>query len=252
MLRDLVQVYPELIAVLVLLAGVVVGKVAELAVRRGMDVTDRLAGRYGTREQALVSPVFRHAFALTVFATVLVFAVVFAVRLLDIEHLTNWLESVLAYVPRFLLGLFIIGIGNLLGALLRTVSAGVLAKGDVNALLPRLIHFTVVTVAIITGLQQVGIDISFIIQLALIALASLLGGLSIAFALGARQYVANLMAQSELQRYVVGDRLRIDGDEGVVVEITRTTVVLATDEGQVAIPAARLASGPVTRLKGDD
>lgn len=239
-------------AVLVLLAGVVLGKVAEVTVRRIMDLTERLAGRYGKSEQAVVSPVFRHAFPLAVFATVLVFAVVFAVRLLDIEHLTNWLESVLVYVPRFLLGLFIIGIGNLVGALLRTISAGVLARGDANALLPRLVHFTVLTVAIITGLQQVGIDISFIIQLALIALASLLGGLSIAFALGARQYVANLMAQNELHRYVVGDRLRIDEHEGVVVEITRTTIVLGTGEGQLAVPAARLASGPVLRLKGDD
>lgn len=252
MLRDLLQSYPELMAILVLLAGVVVGKVAEITVRRMMDLTERLAGRYGKSDQALVSPVFRHAFALTVFATVLVFAVVFAVRLLDIQHLTNWLESVLAYVPRFLLGLFIIGIGNLVGALMRTLSAGMLARGDRNALLPRLVHIAIVAVAIITGLEQVGIAISFIIQLALIALASLLGGLSIAFALGARQYVANLMAQSELHRYVLGDRLRIDEYEGVVVEITRTNLVLSIPEGQLAIPAARLASGPVLRLKADD
>lgn len=252
MLRDLIQAYPELAAVLVLLVGVVLGKVAELLVRRVMDLAEQLAGRYGRSEQALVSPMFKQTFALLVFAMVMVFAVVVAVRMLDIEHLTTWLESVLDYVPRFALGLFIIGIGNVLGALLRTLSARVLARGDANALLPRMVHVGVVSVAIITGLQQLGIDISFITQMALIVLAALLGGLSIAFALGARQYVANLMAQGELGRYVAGDRLRIDDCEGVVVELTRTAVVLATSEGQVTIPAARLATGPVTRLKDHD
>ncbi|MFN2349328.1 MAG: hypothetical protein ABR558_07120, partial [Thioalkalivibrio sp.] len=85
----------------------------------------------------------------------------------------------------------------------------------------------------------------FITQLSLITLASLLGGLSIAFALGARQYVANLVAQPEMTRYASGDRLRIDDDEGVIVEIYRTGLTLETDQGLVSIPAARLASGRV-------
>ncbi|MEX0900096.1 MAG: hypothetical protein WD081_05335 [Gammaproteobacteria bacterium] len=248
MIRDLILEYPELAAVLVLLLGVVFGKLAEIAVRRTLDFAERLVGRYGTRDQHLVSPIFKQGFALIAFATVLVLAVVIAVRLLDIDHLTAWLESVLAYVPRFVIGLVIIGFGNVLGALLRTLTAGVLAHGDTNALLPRLVHISVVAIAVITGLQQIGLDISFIVQLSLILLAALLGGLSLAFALGARQYVANLLAQSELSRYTAGERLRIDGIEGVIVEIHRTGLTLADDEGQVSIPASRLASGPVVRL----
>jgi len=85
-------------------------------------------------------------------------------------------------------------------------------------------------------------------QLALIVLAALLGALSLAFALGARQHVANLMAQSELSRYATGDRLRIDGDEGIIVEIYRTGLTLTTDEGIVSIPASRLANGRVVQV----
>lgn len=248
MVRDLIQTYPELAAVLVLLLGVILGKLAEFSVRRLLDWADRLVGRYGHRDHQLLSPLFRQGSTLMVFIAVLVLAVIVAVRILDIDQLTAWLESIMAYAPRFLLGLFIIGIGNVVGALLRTLSAGILAGGDSQALLPRLVQLGVVAIAIVTGVQQMGIDISFVTQLSLIMLASLLGGLSIAFALGARQYVANLLAQGELGRYSAGDRLRIDGDEGVVVEIHRTGLTLATAAGQVAIPAARLASGPVTRL----
>lgn len=248
MIRELISTYPELAAVIVLVVGIFLAKLGEIVVRRLLGGADRLVGRYGSRQRQLVSPAFQQGFALLVFLTILVLAVIVAVRLLDIPQLTEWMESVLAYLPRFILGLFIIGIGNVLGALSRSLSAGILAQGDSNALLPRLVHAGVMAVAVITGLQQMGIDISFITQLSLILLASLLGGLSIAFALGARQYVANLMAQSEMARYAVGDRLRIDDDEGVITDIHRTGLTLETEAGFVSIPASRLANRQVLRV----
>ncbi len=245
---ELIDYHPEITAVLVLVLGFLLGKLAETAVRRALLLADRLVARYGTRRRALFSPAFQRACGLLAYGTVLVVSVVLAVRLLDIRQLSAWLDGALAYAPRFVVGLFIIGIGNVVGALLRNVAAGVMTHGNADALAPRLVHAAVLTVAVITGLEQLGIDVSFVTQLALILLASLLGGLSIAFALGARQYVANLMAQPELARYATGERLRIDGDEGVVVEIHRTGLILATEEGLVSIPAARLAGGRVVRL----
>lgn len=245
---ELIDYYPGLIAVLVLLLGFVAGRLAEAAVRRSLVLADRLAARYGTRQQALFSPAFQRACGLLAQGLVLVIAIVVAVRLLDIEQLSGWLDAALAYAPRLVVGLFIIGIGNVLGALLRNLAAGLMAGGDVDALVPRLVHASVVIVAVVTGLEQVGIDMSFVTQLSLILLAAVMGGLSIAFALGSRQYVANLMAQPELARYATGERLRIDEDEGVVVEIHRTGLILATEDGLVSVPAARLATGRVLRV----
>lgn len=251
MTSDLIESYPELTAVAVLLLGFLLGKLAEAAVRRVLLLTDHLAARYGTRPQALFSPLFQRVFGLFTYGTVLVIAVIIAVRLLDIEQLSRWLDAALAYAPRFVVGLFIIGIGNVVGALLRNLTASMTRDGDADAVGPRLVHVTIVVVAVVTGLQQMGIDISFITQLAMILLAALVGGLSLAFAFGARQYVANLMAQPELARYATGERLRIDDDDGVIVEIHRTGLTLATEEGLVAIPAARLAGGRVVRVSGE-
>lgn len=248
MLRDLIHAYPELAAVAVLVLGIVLGKLAAAMTRRVLALTDRVAARYGGRERHLVSTVMQQGVSLFVFAIVLALAIIVAVRLLDIEQLSGWLDAVLAYVPRFVLGLLIIVAGTVLGTLTRNLSASLMAQGDANALLPRLAQVGIVLIAVVTGLQQIGIDISFITQLSLIGLAALLGGLSIAFALGARQYVANLMAQSELARYSPGDRLRIDDDEGEIVEIYRTGLMLATDDGLVSIPAVRLSSGRVLCL----
>jgi hypothetical protein len=248
MFSDLIEAYPEFAAVLVLALGFLIGKLAQAAVHHLLALSDRLVARSGTRRHTLFSPLFHRAFGLLAYGTVLVVAVIIAVRLLGIAQLTAWLDAVLGYAPRFVVGLFIIGIGNVAGALLRNLTAGVMKDGNPDALGPRLVHAGVLSIAVITGLEQIGIDISFITRLALILLAALVGGLSIAFALGARQYVANLMAQPELSRYATGDRLRIDHDEGVVVELHRTGLTLATEEGLVAIPAARLAAGRVVRI----
>jgi len=65
-LRDLIQSYPEIAAVLVLVVGAGLGKLAQVLVRRVLSLSDRLVSRYGTRDRQLVSPVFQQGFSLLV------------------------------------------------------------------------------------------------------------------------------------------------------------------------------------------
>lgn len=248
MINDFIRDFPEIAAVAVLLLGFGIGKLAQNAVAQLLALTERLVARFGTRQESLFSPVFQKAFGLLAYGAVLVIAIVLAIRLLDISQLSRWLDQTLNYVPRLVIGLFIIGIGNVLGALARNLVASLNSRWSVDALIPRFVQGAVVIVAVITGLQQLGLDISFVTQLALIVLAAILGGLSLAFAIGANTYVANLLAHNELARYRAGEKLRIDEDEGTVVEIHQTGLVIATHEGLVAIPAARLATARVVKL----
>lgn len=242
------QAHPELIALVVLVAGGLAAGLAALGVRRLLAFADRLAARYGSREAALVSPGLARGLAIVAFAGVFAVALVLAVRLLAIEVLDTWLDGVLAYAPRLIAGVLIIALGLLVGKLLRNLVAGGAETDHPHPMLPRLVQAAVIVIAGVTGLQQFGIETSFVVWLALIGVGALLGGLSLAFGLGARDHVANLMAQSELARYMPGERLRIDDDEGVVVDIHATGLTLATAEGRVTIPAARLARGRVVQV----
>jgi small-conductance mechanosensitive channel len=98
-----------------------------------------------------------------------------------------------------------------------------------------------------TGLQHMGLDVSFIGQLLILVLGAGIGGLALAFALGARRHVANLVAHAMVARYRPGDRIRIGDIEGVVIEVHRVGVDLVTDEGVVTVPAALFADRPVLR-----
>ncbi|NNF16405.1 MAG: mechanosensitive ion channel, partial [Gammaproteobacteria bacterium] len=106
-------------------------------------------------------------------------------------------------------------------------------------------------VAIVMALQHVGIDITFVTRLLLILVAVVGGGLMLAFAIGARCHVANLLAHRELSRIAVGEYIRIDEVQGKVVEIHNTAVDIATAEGIATIPAARFAEVNVLRLSED-
>ena len=78
-----------------------------------------------------------------------------------------------------------------------------------------------------------------------ILLAFFFGGISLAFALGSRQLVENLLARRSLDRYRIGDLVRVNGSEGRIIEMLSTAVVIETAEGVVTIPARRFVDGDV-------
>lgn len=60
---------------------------------------------------------------------------------------------------------------------------------------------------------------------------------SLAFALGATDLARDLIGAQGLQQHCeLHQRVRIDDIEGEVVDLTATSVVLATSEGRVVVP----------------
>jgi hypothetical protein len=96
----------------------------------------------------------------------------------------------------------------------------------------------VVLTAIVIGIEQLGINVSFLTTTVIVVGGILLAGAALAFGLGARYFVANIIgAQTTRKLYSNGQLLRIGDIEGRLLEITPTTVVLDTDQGRAAIPA---------------
>jgi small-conductance mechanosensitive channel len=96
----------------------------------------------------------------------------------------------------------------------------------------------VILVTILIGIDQIGIDITLLESVLIIAIGALLFGAALAFGIGARTSVSNILASFYLQRiYKVGDRIRIGDQEGRITEITPLAVLLDCPEGQVCVPA---------------
>jgi small-conductance mechanosensitive channel len=70
--------------------------------------------------------------------------------------------------------------------------------------------------------------------------------------LGARSYVANLIGAHYLrQAFEVGQRVRVSGFEGRIVEVSATSLVLETQEGRVALPGRVYHDEPIVLLSGE-
>jgi small-conductance mechanosensitive channel len=88
------------------------------------------------------------------------------------------------------------------------------------------------------AVAELGIDITLLTAVLSVTLLALLGAFSLAFGLGARTAVSNIIGAHYVRQTVeVGQRIRINGIDGTVAAITTTAVVLRVADGTLVIPA---------------
>jgi hypothetical protein len=185
-----------------------------------------------------------------VFWAAMIIAVVIALRVAGAGDASVGVNNAVAsFVPNALIAVGIVVAGQLVGVIARSLAAELRDDLGEDSPGPRMLHAVIVGIALVLALQHVGINITFVLRLLLIIIAVVGGGLMLAFALGSQRHVANLLANRELGRLAVGDRIRVDDIEGTIVEILSTSVEVATNEGIVTIPSAKFAEVSVLRMR---
>jgi len=190
-----------------------------------------------------------------VFWVVLLFFVLAAAEVLDLELISGLLAGVTAYIPRLLAGLLILFIGLWLAEVTRAIisRAGTRIGIEQSDILGRLGQILVLLVVFSVAAGQVGIDTTLLVALVAILFGVMFGAVALAFSLGAKTMIANLLAaQSIAQIYSAGDNIRIGDFEGKVLRITRTSLVLETREGQTLVPARRFSEVESVKISGSD
>lgn len=235
------QVPGLLAAILLLLIGYLAARLlrsAAVQALRGVDaLVHRVYQRYGldTPARALASA---RVLGEIVFWVVMLFFLTAAIHTLGIQTFTQWMNRVVGYLPTLVVGALIILTGILLSNLARdlVVAATPIAPGS-RRLLGRAVQIAILVLAVVIGAGQIGINTTFLIVIASVLMATLLGGLALAMSLGARSYVANLIGTRYLREsYRVGQRIRIGEHEGVILDFAPTGVVLETAAGRTLLP----------------
>lgn len=251
MLEDLAA-RNELVAIAILVLGAIAARLASAGVGAVLGFVDRRAARWSTDDTALISPRLIRVSRAIVFWLILIFAVSYALRVIGVGEISTMLASLIGFIPQLLVAFTIVVAGHVLGLIASHLLVELAESLQADSVAPRLVYAVFVTVGAVMGLQHIAVDISFVTQLLLIFVAIVGGGLMLAFALGARQHVANLLARRELARLSVGDRVRVGTTEGEVIDIFETGLDVATDEGITTIPSSLLATSVVVRLSDED
>lgn len=241
-------VQPELLALGIIVAGVILARLTSMGAGFALHRLDAHAARVATTDASVLTPHLIRVVRGIVFWLVLTLSIAFALQVLGAGGLPTIFDIGMGFVPQLLVAVLIVVIGHLLGlvssSLLAGLNGGVLAASPV----PRLVHVMIVVVALVIGLQQIGIDISFVTRLILILVGVFGAGLAIAFGLGSRRHVANLMASGELNTFRVGERIRIGEIEGTIIEVHSTGVSVSTGEGVANVPSSLFAETAVVRM----
>lgn len=239
--------YPELKAFLV----IVVGWLCAILLRRAVAIAlvrfNRSSLSSGFRNGPVLTPQFTQMLQLLVFWGILLASIILGFSLLGHGKFATWMDGLWVFFSRLLVGFAILAVGHVLGLLVRSLITGLARKTDVTAL-ARFVYALIVGIALIMAIDHLGLDMSFLTQIVLVLITVFFAGLALAFAAGAKEQVANLVAQGDLLRYRQGDRIRVDGVEGTVVEVHRTGLVLSTSEGFAHIPASKFSGNTVIVL----
>ncbi len=190
-----------------------------------------------------------------VFWLVLLLALMTATELLGFPVITTWLGAVASYLPRVLVALLIVVVGAFGGALLKRTLIRSLPPNDVIA--PRSLahatYLTVVGLSVLVAVQQLNIEVGFVMVVVAIAFSGLLTAAAISFGLGSRLTVTNILAGHHVRElYEVGQTIQVGETQGRIIRITATNVILETGNGETAIPSSTFLEQPSTLLQRGD
>jgi hypothetical protein len=262
LLAQFVEFLPTLLgATVVLVVGWLVARMLRSAVRRLArwlnGFLDRRIGLDKARSLRFSEAALKLLGDAT-FWLMILFAVTLATRILGLVAFSAWLDRVVAYLPTLLAGGFIILAGLVISTLARDLTAAAVASARLAhaEVFARGVQAAILVMALVLGINQIGIDVTLLITLIAILAAAITGALALAFALGSRSFVSNLIGAHYLQQlYTPGQRAIIGEIEGEIIEVTPVGVVLATGRGRVTIPAKIFNEQPTTLLaevRGDE
>ena len=183
---------------------------------------------------------------------ILFFSLTAATEVLGLPIITTWLGGIVQYLPNILIAAIIIFLGAIGGVLLRDLIITTAASAGIiyGNILGKITQYAILFVAVLIAINQVGIDIAVLIDLISIVLAALLFGAALAFGLGARTSISNILAAYYLQqRYREGHTIKIREIEGQIIQLTPTAVIVQTSDGQASVPAKEFSENVSTLLK---
>lgn len=238
----LLDLVPKLIlGLIVLFLGYLLAKLIQALVSRFIGYLDKTINKNLSGRELQVSLGNSKRFIAKAFFWIIIFFfITLFTEILGLPVITSWLAGLGDYLPKVLAGLVIIFFGIIFSRLAsdliksRTFKSGIYS----NSLMAKLAKYSIMVITIIIAINQVGIDISFLTSLTYILLASLLLGAAVAFGMGAKVSVSNILGSYYIARtYSLGNLIRIGEHEGRIIKITSTAVYLESDAGQVIIPA---------------
>lgn len=234
---------PKLVfALVIILIGIAVARILQALVNRFVKNLDRLTSSKILKNRLAHIRIERSTELVGKFVYWIIIALFLtaATEVLGLPIITTWLSGLVNYLPNILIAAVIVFMGIIGGRLLRDFITNASASAGISYsdVLGRIAQYTILIITILIAVDQVGIDIEILSGLIDIVLAAILFGAALAFGLGARTSISNILASYYLQNlYKEGQMIKIGDFEGRIIQISATAVLMDTADGRVSVPA---------------
>ena len=254
-MERLAQHLPNILgAILLLLVGWLLAKALRILAIRFTRFIDKIVLNYSSKKgikRTRLPIISGKVIGEVIYWVVLLVFITTATHVLDLKIFTDWLSRVIAYLPTLLAGGLIILAGVLVSSIARDLVVAALphAEREQRVLFGRIVYAVILFTAVVIGVDQIGININFLIILLSIIIGTFMTGLAIAVGLGSKNVVHNMISAHHLKRqYRIGDQVKVWDYTGKILELTTTTIILDTADGIVTVPAKVYSENPIIKL----
>lgn len=238
-LRDqLMELLPQILISLVVLGiGYIAARLIKFLILRLVKYVSRLVNqRFGQINIDQSAPFVGLAF----FWLVMIATFILISNILKLAILTKGLEIILVYSPNVIAAILIVFVAIVFGKFIsKTIlSLGTQVGFKYGNTLGKIAQFLILLSATIIAIDQLGIEVTFLINMMNITMGAIFFAAAFAFGLGARTSVSNILAAFYIRKmYKEGDYIRIGDVEGRITKIDATVVKIDTESEQYSIPA---------------
>jgi small-conductance mechanosensitive channel len=254
--HGLIKLIPNVLsAVFVVVVGWLLARLMRSLVIRGIHALDKVLRKF-TSHQASRPPLAEERSvkaigALFYWAVILLFLTA-ATQVLGMGVFSDWLSGIMTHLPAVIAGILILLAGFVFSLMVRDLVTAAATSAHVAyaGLLGQTVQILVFSTAVVVGIDQMGINITFLIVIVSVTLGMIFGGLALAFGLGARSVVSNVLAAHYVrQTFQIGDTVEFNNTKGRIIQITNVSIVVEHDKGQTHIPTSLFLTERSTRVE---
>jgi len=253
-----VEYFPKILtSVLILLVGwisaLLVKKVAVKVLRAlGSDVISEKTGLERYLEKGLIRRKPSHLIGAGFYWLIIFASVVMVFNMWGLVQVSGFMEGVVSYIPRIIVAIVLISLGYFLGHFLQAfvMSSSALAKIPFATVVGKIARYSVVIIAIMMALEQLGIaraivTIGFAIFVGVILLFA-----ALILSFGLKDVASDVIAGRIIQKeFKLGEEIDVDGRVGKIESFELTQLRLKTDRGTILVPNSVISRKIVEKLE---
>ena len=252
--QQFINAFPRVFtAIVIVVVGMIIAKIVSKTIRKLMEKVgvDKIGEKLNEIEMIQKSNFdikLSKLFSKVFYYVLMLFFLVAAADVLSMPAVSQLVTDIFNFVPNLIVALIVLILGLLMSEAVKNLvytTLKSLAVPSAKIISSFLFYFLLINV-LVSALTQAKINIEFLSQ----NLTVLIGGAVMAFGIGyglaSKDVIANFMASFySKDKIKLGDIVTIDGVEGEIVDIDRSSLTIDTAGSRIVMPLSKMTSDKI-------